>query len=97
MDRPTAVGMAWYRREDYARLLDLMADRNRLPDTYEAWRVSAEQVEGTVAGSGVAVIRVPLDPDIFAAWCRKHDLVANAAARSRYAADGVEKAKQANP
>ncbi|GJD52496.1 hypothetical protein OPKNFCMD_5262 [Methylobacterium crusticola] len=85
MDRPRSVGMPWYRAQDYSRLLEVMEDADRLPGSHEAWRLSAEQVEGEVKRSGVAVVRVVIEPDGFVAWCTAHGLRANAASRARFA------------
>ena len=90
MDRPRTVGMAWFARADYPRLLDLMHDSDRLPEIYDAWRMSAEQVEGVVAGSGVAVVRVPVEPEAFAAWCAARDLRRDGAARARFATEAAQ-------
>ncbi|WP_018262243.1 hypothetical protein [Methylobacterium sp. WSM2598] len=90
MERPRRIGMPWYRAEDYARLRALMQDADRLPTSHEAWRVSAEQVEGEVTRSGVAVVRVVVEPDEFAAWCNERGLRADGAARARFANEKAE-------
>ncbi|KQT46817.1 hypothetical protein ASG52_14045 [Methylobacterium sp. Leaf456] len=39
------VSLAWYRPEDYRRILSIMKDADALPETYEAWLKSARNVE----------------------------------------------------
>jgi hypothetical protein len=39
-----------------------------------------------VQRSGVEVVRVPIEPDAFSAWCETAGLSRDAAARARYAA-----------
>ncbi|MEH3148001.1 MAG: hypothetical protein PGN34_22285 [Methylobacterium frigidaeris] len=85
MERPRSVGIAWYRAGDYARLREAMEDSDRLPASFEAWRASAEQVEREVSRSGVAVIRVTIEPDAFLDWCRNSGATPNGSARARYA------------
>ena len=85
MDRPRAVGMAWYDRPDYARIRDMMVDRERLAATYDAWLASAEQVAGEIERSGVTVERVRLRPDEFGAWCAARGLPCDGAARAKFA------------
>ncbi|WP_298958388.1 hypothetical protein [uncultured Methylobacterium sp.] len=97
MERPRSVGMAWYRAEDYARLREVVEDAARLPASFEAWRASAEQVEREVARSGVAVVRVTVEPEAFLAWCRHHDQAPNGAARSRYANEAAQRKGEATP
>lgn len=85
MDRPRVVGMAWYRREDYGRLREVMVDRERLATTYNAWLASAEQVANEVERSGVVVERVVISPDEFTEWCAARGLPCDGAARGRFA------------
>ncbi|WP_407530665.1 hypothetical protein [Methylobacterium oryzisoli] len=95
MERPRRVGMAWYRPEDYTRLRELMQDADRLPDSYDAWRISAEQVEREVTRSGMAVIRVLITPEEFVAWCKERGVQADATARSRFASESVARSDAA--
>ena len=85
MDRPRTVGMAWYRREDYGRIRAVMVDRDRLAPTYDGWLASAEQVAGEVERSGVAVKRVLIEPEEFAAWCAARSLPCDGATRRLFA------------
>lgn len=85
MDRPRAIGMAWYHREDYGRIREMMVDRDRLAATYEAWLVSAEQVAGEVERSGVVVERVLIVPDEFGPWCAARGFPCDGAARAKFA------------
>ena len=85
MDRPRRVGLPWYEPQHYALLRQILSDGAKLPVHYEAWRVSTEQVEQVVQSSGVDVIRVPIEPDAFTAWCERRDSAMDSAARTRYA------------
>lgn len=95
MTRPRRVALPWYRAADYARLCSLMADGDRLPARYDAWRLSAEQVEREVARSGVAVVRIEIEPEAFAAWCAHHGLARDGAARARFANEAMQQAPEA--
>ncbi|MGU3538897.1 hypothetical protein [Methylobacterium sp. A54F] len=90
MMRPRCVGLAWYRAEHYEDLRALLADGERLPTRYDAWLVSAVQVEGEVRRSGVEVVRVLIEPGPFAAWCRRHGLALDGAARARFASEAAQ-------
>lgn len=85
MDRPRRVGLPWYEAQQYEALRAILADGAALPTDYEAWRIATEQVEREVQRSGVEVVRVPIEPDRFAAWCERHGTEPDAAARVRYA------------
>ena len=40
---PLFIGMVWYSREDYPRVLEVMADSALLPRTFESWEAKAQQ------------------------------------------------------
>jgi hypothetical protein len=80
------TGIAWYRKEDYQRLLELFEDGQKLPATYEQWLQAANGLFERLKSQGVSVQRVYLYPNDFAAWCRSRGLNINADARMKYAA-----------
>jgi hypothetical protein len=84
-----AVGVVWYREADWPRLRVLLADADKLPDTYAEWLASAEGLLVQLRRDGIAAERVPLDPDVFSAWCAAQGLALDAQARSRYASEVV--------
>ena len=86
---PRAVGVVWYREADWPRLRALLADADELPDTYAEWLASAEGLLTQLRRDGIAAERVPLDPEVFSAWCVKRGLALDAQARSRYASEAV--------
>jgi hypothetical protein len=85
MSRPRRVALPWYATEHYEALRQSLSDGDKLPTRYEAWLVSTEQVEREVQRSGVEVMRVPIEPATFTAWCEHAGLRADASARVRYA------------
>lgn len=91
MSRPRRVGLPWYAPEDYEALRQRLADGAKLPPAYETWRIATEQMEREVQRSGVEVIRIPIEPDAFAAWCTQDGSPSDSAARSRYAAEALAK------
>jgi hypothetical protein len=81
------VGLAWYRREDYPRILEMMADRSEMHDTYDEWLRDVERLEQRLMSEGHAVTHVIIDPEIFPSWCDQHNLKPVAKARSRFVAE----------
>jgi hypothetical protein len=79
------VGICWYRPEDYARLMAMFTDRQRLADTYEEWLKEAKKVSGTLTLEGFNIVKVYIDPETFPAWCKKNGLEMDAKARAQYA------------
>ena len=89
MSRPRSVGLAWYKPEHYVALRAGLADGAKLPPLYETWRIATEQMEREVQRSGIEVVRVPIEPDAFRAWCARSSSPSDGAARARYAAEAV--------
>ena len=85
--RIEAVGIAWYRREDYSLLLALFDDSAVLPRTFDEWLAKAEETEREVSKTGLRVSRVLLIPQEFTHWCASHGLRPDAEARSRFASE----------
>lgn len=78
-------GMPWYRREDYPRLLEIVADPEKLCATYDEWFAIAEPMVRWFEAQGLLVERVEINPDLFRHWCRNRDLAPNGRARTLYA------------
>jgi hypothetical protein len=81
----SAMGIVWYREEDYLRILKIMSDAHVLPDTYADWKRIAETTERQMQSRGVLVVRAVIDLDEFPAWCRTRGLKLDAMARNQYA------------
>ena len=85
----SVVGIAWYRQEDYERLLSLFVDSNKLASTYEEWLKQAERLTDQLRRTGQAFQKVYIDPDTFPAWCAARGLNIDAKARIRFANEFV--------
>jgi hypothetical protein len=81
------IYVAWYREEDYPRILRIMEDRHLMMASFSKWLAAAEKFEKSSKGQGFDVVRVIIDPVRFVAWCRKHSLSCNARARVKYKND----------
>jgi hypothetical protein len=84
-----AVGIAWYRKEEYLVLRALFEDGQLLPETYDGWLAKATALEKKVRAGGQPVERVFIEPSTFPAWCASRGLALNTAARTRFAADAA--------
>jgi len=80
-----AVGLAWYRQEDFARIKAMMSDAGKLHDTWADWHAAAQQTEDAYRGMGYTVVRALLIPEDFMAFCRLRGLDVNAQARTEFA------------
>lgn len=84
-----AVGVVWYRREDYGRILAIMADADKLPATWDKWFYSADKLVRHLTKQGAIVEKVQIDPETFPAWCAARGLNLDAEARNRFSAEAV--------
>ncbi len=44
---PTAVGISWYKEENYSALMDIFEDSDNLPDSYAGWPVRPFRAGGS--------------------------------------------------
>mgnify|MGYP000987374674 FL=1 len=84
-----AVGIPWYRREDYPALLRLFVDRDRLPARFDDWLQRAEQTLQSVQAGGQIAEKVYLDPAEFSRWCGARGLDIDSDARMAFANEAV--------
>jgi hypothetical protein len=86
-----AIGIPWYRREDWDALLALVIDAAKLPATYDKWLRKAEHAEKQFKRHGAITERVNLDPIEFSLWCVDRGTDLDAAARMNFAAEAVDR------
>ena len=75
---------AWYRREDYERVRDIMEDGDQFPATYEEWENRAKLVMADAKARGNPVRLIEVDLDEFVAYCREEVIPQGAEARMQY-------------
>lgn len=83
----SAIGIPWYKRADYARILEIMADRDKLPETFDKWQSKAEQAERGAKAAGKLTVRAHIDPDNFVAWCAANGVELDSHGRNKWAAE----------
>lgn len=82
-----AVGISWFREEDYVRAHSIMDDPQVLPVTYREWQKKAEGTERQIKAQGFIVYRAIIDPDTFPAWCALRGLNVDAKARMAFGSE----------
>jgi len=80
-----AIGMVWYKRENFDRLMAMFEDRHKLHRTFDEWLRDAEIGRKAQEAKGVRVVCVDIDPATFPAWCAGRGLRVDAKARTEYA------------
>lgn len=86
-DAPRRIGLPWYRREDYPRIRDMMVDRHNLALTYDAWLAAAQNNEDVGRQAGLRIVRIIIDPNMFAKWCAERSIEPGSAARMDYVSE----------
>jgi hypothetical protein len=80
-----AIGMAWFKRENFDRLRRLFKDGHKLHRTYDEWLAAAEAGRKRYEVQGFRVVCVDIDPDHFPEWCREKGHEVDANGRTAYA------------
>ena len=80
----SAMGIGWYEREDYPRILKVMEDGHTLPRTYDDFLKRAELGERALKSQGHVVVRAVIKSDDFVIWCRDRGLKVDSEARKRF-------------
>lgn len=86
----TAIGVAWYRPEQWEVLRNVSVDRDKLEETYAEWLVEAERVVKQLQQRGLRVMKVDLEISDLMLWCESQRIPLDAKARSNYAAFKVQ-------
>jgi hypothetical protein len=79
------LSVAWYKPEQWPRLKEISADRDKLEATYGEWQIMAEKAMADFAAQGGFPEKVVVDTEELLAWCNERDLPVNGESRSRYA------------
>ena len=99
-DGDTITGIAWYRRDQWARLRELAVDADRLEEAFEDWLVGAQKTIVQLTATGLRVRRVDVDLDDLVRWCRHDGRPLDSAARAAFTAErlrsGLERADSEN-
>jgi hypothetical protein len=87
----TKFGIAWFRPEQWSRLLEPSDDRDQLEATFAEWESLAEEQFRAFQAQGTNVAKVIVDVEELLALCKGRGLSVDAGARSHYAADLLRK------
>jgi hypothetical protein len=79
------LSIAWYKPEQWQRLLGVSADLDQLEKTFGEWQIMAEKAFQNFAAQGVFPEKVVVDVENILAWCNERELPVNGESRSQYA------------
>lgn len=84
------IGLAWYTRESWQRLVEVADDRETLHASFEDWKRQAVATALQLAGAGADYRKVYLDVDALVTWCRERGRPVNSAARAAYTSQRLQ-------
>jgi hypothetical protein len=84
-----AVGIAWFRKEDYPALLSIFEDGDKFTRIWEEWEKGAKELEDRFKADGYIVERAYIDPDTFPDWCQREGVSVAREGRNKFAASFV--------
>ncbi len=79
------AAVAWYRRDQWERLRDVVADPEMLEDSYDAWVSFASRRMSELRREGVEPVRLFVEVKALEHWCRANGRDVDGAARAAYA------------
>jgi hypothetical protein len=84
-------GIAWFRPEQWSRLLEISEDRKDLEETFAEWESLAEEKLRDLRAQGLDAEKITIDVEELLVWCKSRGLSVNASARSQYVAERLRK------
>ena len=85
----TVIGIAWYKPEQWQRLLDISADRDNLEDSWAEWARNAEATMRRMSRMGMQLEKVDVDVEDLLRWCQEQGYAVDGEARAAYTAEKV--------
>lgn len=82
-----AVGIGFFRREDWEQFIVSADDRENLEDTYDEWLVVFRRAVKDMRATGIKPRKVIFTLDELLDYCQKKGLKNNAEARSEFFAE----------
>ena len=95
--KKNVIGVAWYRRDQWPRLLEISTDRSELEDSYDNWLVHVREAFQRMSNEGIDPVKVDIDTEELLDWCRSRNLAVSARARAQYVTEKVQKSQQSPP
>ena len=80
------IAIPFFTESQWISARTVMEDGATFHDKYADFVQRVQQAEAQLRGQGKATIRVNIEPDTFAQWCRDHGRKVNSESRSAYAA-----------
>ena len=84
------IAFAWYKPEDWDKLLEISSDSDQLEDNYEEWLLEADKSFTQLRKKGLDLTKIFIDLDELKSWCIENNKKINSESRSGFAAYKLE-------
>jgi hypothetical protein len=64
------MGVAWYSRQQWGRLLEISSDWDELESTYDEWKTMAEENFSILVQQGYVLRKIDIDVEELLRWCK---------------------------
>ena len=81
------IKIAYYRKGDWDKLMNSIADRESMHDTWEEWNQEYNKTKTILKGRGFVVHDITIDIDHLNQYCMESKLINNGKTRSRYVSE----------
>jgi hypothetical protein len=81
------IGIGWYTYEQWLRLIEVSADREKLDDSFAEWERNAASAVAALQSQGHSAHKIMVDVDQLVNWCQQRGRPVDAGARAEYVAD----------
>ncbi len=84
------IGVAWFCEEEWLKLREVVDDKTKMEDSYDAWRAGAEQLMVDLLLRGVQAEPVNIRVEELVDWCQENERPVNANAASDYVTERTQ-------
>ena len=94
--REVALGIAWYRSEQWEELKAYCEDRETMEHSYDDWKRESTKALHDLQSAGEHAQAVDFDLTEFKKWCAAHKKRPNASSRSEFTVFRLRELHQSN-
>ncbi|MGH9345117.1 MAG: hypothetical protein ACRD19_15325 [Terriglobia bacterium] len=88
------MGIAWYQRDQWPRLLEISADRDQIENSYDEWLANASKTFEQLKSEGLSPAKMNVDTAELLAWRRSRNRPFDAKERAEYVVERIQKIRQ---
>ena len=90
----SAIGVAWYRPEQWETLRNASVDKDKLEDTHAEWQEEAERVVKQLRQQDIHIVKIDIEISDLLLWCESQKIPLDAEARTKYTAFKLQQLSQ---